>query len=77
MKRGLLLATIIVVMCGFVVSVGQATVSYTVTDLDTTDIIESPNSGARTRTRRVKNWQDHEMVVRWVAADQECQTAKQ
>lgn len=36
--------------------------------LGTTNIIESPNSGVRTRTRRVKNWQDHEMVVRWVAA---------
>ncbi len=36
--------------------------------LGTTNIIESPNSGVRTQTRRVKNWQDHEMVVRWVAA---------
>ena len=36
--------------------------------LGTTNIIESPNSGVRSRTRRVKNWQDHEMVVRWVAA---------
>jgi len=35
--------------------------------LGTTNIIESPNSGVRTRTRRVKNWQDHAMVVRWVA----------
>ena len=25
------------------------------------------NSGIRSRTRRVKNWQDHGMVVRWVA----------
>ena len=36
--------------------------------LGTTNIIESPNSGVRSRTRRVKNWQDHGMVVRWVAA---------
>ena len=31
-------------------------------------VIESPNSGIRSRTRRVKNWQDRAMVVRWVAA---------
>jgi transposase-like protein len=36
--------------------------------LGSTNVIESPNSGIRTRTRRVKNWQDHSMVVRWVAA---------
>jgi transposase-like protein len=36
--------------------------------LGSTNLIESPNSGVRTRTRRVKNWQDHAMVVRWVAA---------
>jgi putative transposase len=36
--------------------------------LGSTNVIESPNSGVRSRTRRVKNWQDHGMVVRWVAA---------
>jgi len=36
--------------------------------LGSTNLIESPNSGIRSRTRRVKNWQDHRMVVRWVAA---------
>lgn len=36
--------------------------------LGSTNVIESPNSGVRSRTRRVKNWQDHAMVVRWVAA---------
>ena len=36
--------------------------------LGSTNVIESPNSGVRVRTRRVKNWQDHGMVVRWVAA---------
>ena len=36
--------------------------------LGSTNVIESPNSGIRTRTRRVKNRQDHSMVVRWVAA---------
>jgi len=36
--------------------------------LGTTNIIESPNSGIRSCTRRVKNWKDHSMVVRWVAA---------
>lgn len=36
--------------------------------LGSTNVIESPNSGIRGRTRRVKNWQDHAMVVRWVAA---------
>lgn len=35
--------------------------------LGSTNVIESPNSGIRSRTRRVKNWQDHTMVVRWVA----------
>jgi putative transposase len=35
--------------------------------LGSTNVIESPNSGVRTRTGRVKNWQDHGMVVRWVA----------
>ena len=36
--------------------------------LGTTNVIESPNSGIRSRTARVKNWQDHAMVVRWLAA---------
>ena len=35
--------------------------------LGSTNVIESPNSGIRSRTRLVKNWQDHTMVVRWVA----------
>ena len=35
--------------------------------LGSTNLIESPNSGIRSRTRRVKNWRDHAMVVRWVA----------
>ena len=36
--------------------------------LGSTNVIESPNSGIRRRTRRVKNWQGHAMVIRWVAA---------
>ena len=36
--------------------------------LGSTNVIESPNSGVRDRTRRVKNWQDAGMVIRWVAA---------
>jgi putative transposase len=36
--------------------------------LGSTNVIESPNSGVRSRTRRVKNWRDQAMVVRWVAA---------
>ena len=36
--------------------------------LGSTNVIESPNSGIRRRTRRVKNWRDHGMVVRWMAA---------
>lgn len=36
--------------------------------LGSTNVIESPNSGIRSRTRRVKNWQDNGMVVRWIAA---------
>ena len=36
--------------------------------LGSTNVIESPNRGIRRGTRRVKRWQDHGMVVRWVAA---------
>lgn len=36
--------------------------------LGTTNVIESPNSGIRSRTGRVKNWKDHSMVVRWVGS---------
>ena len=36
--------------------------------LGTTNVIESPNSGIRSRTGRVKNWKDHSMVVRWTAS---------
>lgn len=35
--------------------------------LGSTNVIGSPNSGVRSRTRRVKHWRDHGMVVRWVA----------
>ena len=36
--------------------------------LATTNIVESPTSGVRLRTRRVTNWQNGEMVLRWAAA---------
>jgi hypothetical protein len=36
--------------------------------LSTTNIIESPNSRVRSRTRRVSRWRDGNMVLRWVAA---------
>jgi putative transposase len=36
--------------------------------LGSTNVIESPNSGIRDRTRRVKHWKDAGMVIRWVAA---------
>jgi len=36
--------------------------------LGTTNVIESPYSGVRFRTRRVKNWRDASMVLRWVAS---------
>jgi transposase-like protein len=36
--------------------------------LGSTNVIESPNSGVRSRTHRTKRWPDHAMVVRWVAA---------
>jgi transposase-like protein len=36
--------------------------------LGSTNVIESPNSGIRRRTRRVTHWRNHAMVVRWVAA---------
>ena len=36
--------------------------------LGSTNVIESPNSGIRSRTGRVKKWKDHSMVVRWTAS---------
>lgn len=36
--------------------------------LCTTNLIESPHSGVRMRTRRVCNWQDGRMVLRWATA---------
>lgn len=36
--------------------------------LATTNLIESPQSGVRMRTRRVTNWQGGAMVQRWAAA---------
>ena len=36
--------------------------------LATTNIIESPHSGVRMRTRRVTNWKDGSMVMRWAAS---------
>jgi transposase-like protein len=36
--------------------------------LGTTNIIESPHSGVRGRTRRVTHWQDGGMILRWAAA---------
>ena len=36
--------------------------------LTTTNIIESPQSGVRMRTRRVCRWRDGAMVKRWAAA---------
>jgi putative transposase len=36
--------------------------------LCTTNIIESPHSGVRGRTRRVSNWRDGKMVLRWATA---------
>lgn len=36
--------------------------------LATTNIIESPNSGVRMRTRRVSRWQGGSMVLRWAAS---------
>lgn len=35
--------------------------------LATTNLIESPHSGVRLRTRRVTNWQGGKMVLRWAA----------
>ncbi|HDP89246.1 MAG TPA: IS256 family transposase [Thioalkalivibrio sp.] len=36
--------------------------------LGTTNIVESPTAGVRLRTRRVTNWRDGAMVLRWAAA---------
>jgi transposase-like protein len=36
--------------------------------LATTNIIESPHSGVRIRTRRITNWQNGSMVRRWMAS---------
>lgn len=35
--------------------------------LATTNLIESPQSGVRLRTRKITRWRDGEMVLRWVA----------
>jgi putative transposase len=35
--------------------------------LGSTNIIENPNGGVRTRTRRVSRWQDAQMALRWSA----------
>ncbi|MGH9400724.1 MAG: hypothetical protein ACRD2P_01300 [Terriglobia bacterium] len=34
----------------------------------TTNVIESPHSGVRLRTRRICRWRDGKMVLRWAAA---------
>jgi len=36
--------------------------------LVTTNLIESPHSGVRLRTRKVCYWRDGQMVLRWAAA---------
>jgi putative transposase len=36
--------------------------------LTTTNLLESPHSGVRVRTRRVSRWRDGQMVLRWAAA---------
>ncbi|NQT94271.1 MAG: transposase [Lentisphaerae bacterium] len=36
--------------------------------LGTTNVVESPTSGVRVRTRRVTNWRHGQMVLRWAAA---------
>lgn len=36
--------------------------------LGTTNLIESPHSGVRMRTRRVSRWRDGRMVLRWAAS---------
>jgi transposase-like protein len=36
--------------------------------LSSTNIIESPHSGVRLRTRRICRWRDGQMVLRWAAA---------
>src|SRR5262249_27706249 len=36
--------------------------------LSSTNVIESPHSGVRLRTRRICRWRDGRMVLRWVAA---------
>ena len=36
--------------------------------LTTTNVIESPHSAVRVRTRRVSRWKDGKMVLRWAAA---------
>ena len=36
--------------------------------LGSTNIVESPHSGVRLRTRRVCRWRNGKMVLRWAAA---------
>ena len=52
--------------------------TFTINDIDlpgklrrclaTTNLIESPGAGVRLRTRRVCNWKDGKMVLRWAAS---------
>jgi len=36
--------------------------------LSSTNLIESPHSGVRLRTRRICRWRDGRMVLRWAAS---------
>jgi putative transposase len=36
--------------------------------LVSTNVIESPHSGVRLRTRKIRHWRDGKMVLRWAAA---------
>ena len=38
--------------------------------LGTTNLIDNTHSGARQKTRRVTNWKNGEMALRWAAGEQ-------
>ena len=57
-------------MCRNEVTLSSAKIrlGYAGASMVTTNVIESPHSGVRLRTRRVCRWRNGQMVLRWAAA---------
>ena len=46
----------------------RLTAQYPSCCLGSANVTKSPNIGIRSRTHQVRDWQDHSMVVRWIAS---------